>query len=111
MAAIGDALAAVAALSTFASIVRTIAALTREIRKSRLKDPVAPPDFSMLGDGTQRVRDLEAMAGSEGDTIREKKIATTEARPSALRLRLEERHRGALAASTSSTQSAVPFLP
>ncbi|HEY8748565.1 MAG TPA: hypothetical protein VIM11_11365 [Tepidisphaeraceae bacterium] len=86
LASIGDAIAAVVAIMFFASTARKIAALTREIRQSRLEDPAAPPDFSMLGDGSQRLRDLEAMAGLEPGPASQKKIATTEA----------QRHGGAL---------------
>jgi hypothetical protein len=61
LAGAGDVLGSVAAAMIFTVAARRIAALTREIRQSRLKDPTDPPDFSHLGDGSQRVRDLEAM--------------------------------------------------
>lgn len=33
--------------------------IARELRKPLLTEPPTPPDFSRLGDGSQRVRDLE----------------------------------------------------
>jgi hypothetical protein len=45
----------------FAIALRRITELTHEIRRSRLPEPTQPPDFSHLGDGSQRLRDLEAM--------------------------------------------------
>lgn len=64
-APIVDMLVAIAALILFAHFVRRAITLTREIRASRLKDPITPPDFSTLSDGSQRYRNLEKMAGRE----------------------------------------------
>jgi hypothetical protein len=61
--AIGDLICALGAMMIFASIARKIGVLSREIRESRLKDPEDPPDLTHLGDGSQRLRHLEAMAG------------------------------------------------
>jgi DNA-directed RNA polymerase subunit RPC12/RpoP len=61
LAAIGDALFAVTAIIGFVMIWQKIMALTAEIRASELGDPEFPPDFSNLGDGSQRIADLEAM--------------------------------------------------
>jgi hypothetical protein len=69
LAAIGDALFAVAAIIGLVMIWRKIAVLTREIRASRLQDPQSPPDFSNLGDGSQRLRDLEAMTAPIEATV------------------------------------------
>ena len=71
LAGVGDVLGSVAAVMIFTVALRRIAALTREIRQSRLQEPPEPPDFSNLGDGSQRVRDLEAMTqpgeGEQGE--------------------------------------------
>lgn len=40
--------------------------LTQELHDSRIPSPTEPQDFSKLGDGSQRVRDLENLIG--GDT-------------------------------------------
>ena len=51
---IGQTLAAAAALMIAWHFIRRAGDLTREIRRSRLQDPQAPPDFSTLQDGNQR---------------------------------------------------------
>ena len=62
--ALGDLLGAIAAAMLLVVCARKINALTREIHHSRLPDPSDPPDFSTLGDGSQRLRDLEAIAAT-----------------------------------------------
>ena len=39
--------------------VKRVMQLTKELRESKLESPTEPQDFSNLGDGSQRVRDLE----------------------------------------------------
>jgi hypothetical protein len=64
----GDVAGAVAAAMIFFIAIRRITELTHEIRRSRLAEPTQPPDFSHLGDGSQRIRDLEAMTNpTQGD--------------------------------------------
>lgn len=64
-AAIGDALFTLAALILASFTIQKIIALTREIRSSRLQDPVEPPDLSNLSDGSQRWKDLENMTNQK----------------------------------------------
>jgi hypothetical protein len=67
LAAIGDALCVVAALVMTSMIGPKIVALTREIRRSRLQvPPEEPPDFSRLGDGSQRWKKLDELSGKGG---------------------------------------------
>jgi hypothetical protein len=40
-------------------LARRAVALSREARESTVPEPEAPPDFSTLSDGSQRVRNLE----------------------------------------------------
>jgi hypothetical protein len=66
VAAIGDGLSVVAAVILVTILVPKIAALTREIRGSRLQPPTDVPDFSNLGDGSQRWKDLDELSGKGG---------------------------------------------
>ena len=61
LAVAGDVSGAVAAAMMFAVALRRIAALTRDLRHRQREEPPEPPDFSNLGDGSQRLKDLEAM--------------------------------------------------
>jgi hypothetical protein len=45
--------------------LRHASKVARELRKPMLIDPTTPPDFSQLGDGSQRVKDLENLLGEE----------------------------------------------
>jgi len=45
--------------------IRRIIALGRELRDSKTHLPDEPQDFSSLGDGSQRVRDLETLVGGD----------------------------------------------
>jgi hypothetical protein len=62
LAAVGDALCALAATIATVMVVPKIAVLTREIRSSRLRRPTEPPDFSQLGDGSQRWKNLDQLS-------------------------------------------------
>jgi hypothetical protein len=65
LAAIGDAMCAVAAMIGVATLVPRITAFTHEIRGSRLKPPAELPDLSQLGDGSQRWKHLEELSGRD----------------------------------------------
>ena len=64
LASLGDMLGALAAGLCFVIVAKKIALLTRELNASRLSEPQQPPDFSNLGDGSQRVHDLETLTQS-----------------------------------------------
>ena len=62
LAPIGEALAAAAAVMICGHFARRVGQLTREIRNSRLADPLTPPDLSTLRDGTQRFAGLDELS-------------------------------------------------
>lgn len=64
---IGDLAAAVAALVVCPYFVRRALRVHREIHRSLIEEPTTPPDFSTLSDGSQRWKNLEAMADDQPD--------------------------------------------
>ncbi len=58
---IGFAVAAVVALMIAWWLIGRVKALTAELKRPLLTDPVEPPDFSTLSDGSQHARHLEEM--------------------------------------------------
>jgi DNA-directed RNA polymerase subunit RPC12/RpoP len=56
-----DLLCAVVLLAIVPYFTRRIRQLGHEIAESRLKDPIAPPDFSTLSDGSQRWTNLDQL--------------------------------------------------
>jgi ribosomal protein L37AE/L43A len=59
---VGDVLFAIAALMIGSYFVRRAREFIREIEKSRLEEPISPPDFSTLNDGSQRWKALDELS-------------------------------------------------
>jgi hypothetical protein len=60
---IGYVFTTISALLASLLFARRSAALSRELARPALEEPETPPDFSTLGDGSERWKNLEAMHG------------------------------------------------